>query len=171
MADNVILNPGSAGSTIAADDIGGVHFQRNKLIFGPDGTNSGDVSLTVPLPVGAVLRTDAIAENSTTLLVPKFAVISASTAGDNTLVVAVASKKLRVLSLALVATGGANTIRFESGASGTALSGQMDITSDGQLVLPFNPVGWVESAAGVLLNLELSAATSVAGCLTYVEAV
>jgi hypothetical protein len=35
--------------------------------------------------------------------------------------------------------------------------------------LPFNPVGWFETAAGELLNLELSAGVSVDGCLTYVE--
>lgn len=50
-ADNFVANPGSGGSSFASDDIGGVHFPRLKLIFGPDGTNSGDVSATNPLPV------------------------------------------------------------------------------------------------------------------------
>ena len=98
----------------------------------------------------------------------QYAAVAASTGGDNTLVLAVASKKVRVLALALVASGGANTVRLESDASGTALTGQMDIISDGQLVLPYNPAGWCETAAGKLLNLELSAGTSVAGMLAYV---
>jgi hypothetical protein len=96
------------------------------------------------------------------------AVVAASTGGDNTLVGAVAAKKIRVLALVLVASGGANTVRLESAASGTALTGQMDLVSDGQLILPYNPAGWCETVAGQLLNLELSAGTSVAGVLTYV---
>jgi hypothetical protein len=96
------------------------------------------------------------------------AVVAASTGGDNTLVAAVSGKKIRVLALVLVASGGANTVRLESAASGTALTGQMDLVSDGQLILPYNPAGWCETVAGQLLNLELSAGTSVAGVLTYV---
>lgn len=47
MADNT-LQTGS--SNIATDDIGGVHFQRVKLIHGADGTNAGDVSDANALP-------------------------------------------------------------------------------------------------------------------------
>lgn len=99
----------------------------------------------------------------------KRAAVAAAAAGNNTLVAAVTGKSLRVMSLALVATGGANTVRLESDADGTALTGQMNLAADGQLVLPYNPAGWVATVAGELLNLELSAATAVAGVLTYVE--
>lgn len=99
----------------------------------------------------------------------QYAAVTAAAAGDNTLVAAVAGKRIRVHSLALVASGGANTVRLESAASGTALTGQMDIVADGQLVLAHNPAGWCQTVAGQLLNLELSAATSVAGVLTYSE--
>lgn len=51
MADNITLNPGSGGPTLASDDIGGVQYQRSKLIFGEDGTNDGDVSRINALPV------------------------------------------------------------------------------------------------------------------------
>lgn len=98
----------------------------------------------------------------------QFAAISAAVLGDNTLVAAVAGKKIRVLALFMVASGGANTTRFESGAGGTALSGLMDLVADGQMNLAFNPAGWFETAAGALLNLELSAATAVGGMLAYV---
>lgn len=101
--------------------------------------------------------------------VPQYADIEAATAGDNTLVAAVAGKKIRVLAAVLVASGGANTARFETDAAGTALTGQMDIAADGQLVLPLNGFGWFETVAGELLNLELGAATAVAGCLVYEE--
>ncbi len=101
--------------------------------------------------------------------VAQYAVIDAAVAGDNTLVAAVAGKKIRVLAATLVASGGANTVRFESDAAGTALSGLMDLAADGQLILPLNGFGWLETAAAALLNLELSAATLVAGVLVYEE--
>lgn len=102
----------------------------------------------------------------------QFAVISAAALGDNTLVVAVTApedRKIRVLAAVLVASGGANTVRFESAAGGTALTGQMNLAADGQLVIPINGFGCFETVAGELLNLELSAATSVAGFLVYEE--
>lgn len=136
--------------------------------------NVGDVDvLTQPAraattdTITAKLATDAI-QNGTTSLTPKFAAIDAATSGDNTLVAAVASKKIRVLSLFLVAAGAVNA-RLESGAGGTALTGQMNLAANGGFVLPFNPVGWFETASNTLLNLELSAAVSVDGSLTYVE--
>lgn len=49
MADNVTL-PGT-GENVASDDIGGLQYQRIKLIHGNDGVNDGDVSLTNGLPV------------------------------------------------------------------------------------------------------------------------
>jgi len=50
MADNTTLNPGTLGDVIATDDIGGVKFQRVKLVHGADGTNDGDVADTNALP-------------------------------------------------------------------------------------------------------------------------
>lgn len=51
MADDVLLNLGSGGDLIAADDIGpGVKYQRVKLTLGADGVNDGDVSNAVPIP-------------------------------------------------------------------------------------------------------------------------
>lgn len=99
----------------------------------------------------------------------QYAVIAAASIGDNTLVAAVAGKKIRVIAALLVASGGAITVRFESAAGGTALSGLMNLGADGQLPLPENGFGWFETVAGELLNLELSAATSVDGVLVYEE--
>jgi hypothetical protein len=58
MADNTTLNTGVGGDTIATDDIGGVKFQRIKLIHGNDGVNDGDVSATNPLPTAVFDGTD-----------------------------------------------------------------------------------------------------------------
>ena len=49
MADNSTLP--ATGDVIAADEIGGVKFQRMKLVHGSDGVNAGDVSLNNPYPV------------------------------------------------------------------------------------------------------------------------
>lgn len=166
MADNYVANAGSGGSTFASDDISSVHHPRVKNEWGADGTAT-DVSAAAPMPVQAVLDTAAIAAAGT-LLTPKFSVIDAATSGDNTLVAAVTSKKIRVLALYLVAAGTVN-VRFESGAGGTALSGQMNLVANTGFALPFNPVGWFETAVTTLLNLELSAAISVDGSLVYVE--
>lgn len=51
MADGTVINPGTGGDTVATDDIGGVKFQRVKLIHGADGSNDGDVATTNPFPV------------------------------------------------------------------------------------------------------------------------
>lgn len=100
--------------------------------------------------------------------VVKYAVIDAAASGDNTLVSAVTGKKIRVLSAFLVASNTV-TVRFESGASGTALTGQMVLGASTVVPFAYNPHGHFETAAGALLNLELSGAVSVDGCLTYIE--
>ncbi len=166
MADNYVANAGSGGSTFASDDISSVQHPRVKVEWGADGTAT-DASVAAPIPVQATLETSRIS-NAGTFLTPKFAVIDVAGSGNNTIVSAVTSKKIRVISLFLVAAGTVNT-RFESGADGTALTGQMNLIANTGYVLGPNEYGWFETAAGVLLNLELSAAVSVDGCLTYVE--
>ena len=100
----------------------------------------------------------------------KRAVIDAASSGNNTVVAAVTGKKIRVLALAMTMTGTAVTIRFEDGASGTALTGQMQPRQGQTVTLPFNPVGWFETSAATLLNQELGGAQSVDGVLVYIEA-
>ena len=50
MADNVTLDPGSGGATLATDDIAGTQHQRVKIQYGTDGSAT-DVSDTNPLPI------------------------------------------------------------------------------------------------------------------------
>lgn len=137
--------------------------------------NIGNVDLASAIPAGTALigKVSAGADTASiyegaTALTPKFAVIDHASSGDNTLVAAVASKKIRVHQCMLFCAG-ALTIRFESGAGGTALTGQMQVAANGGFVLPFSPMGWFETAANTLLNLELSGATSVDGVLGYTE--
>jgi hypothetical protein len=52
MVDYVQLPvPTTAGDQVASDEIGGLKYQRVKLIHGADGVNDGDVSTVNPLPV------------------------------------------------------------------------------------------------------------------------
>lgn len=113
-------------------------------------------------------RSGTVYESDVSLAV-KYASIDVSSSGDNTLVSSVSGKKIRVLSCFLVAAGTVN-VRFESGAGGTALTGQMNLIANTGFVLPHNVHGWFQTADTTLLNLELSAAVSVDGSLTYIEA-
>ncbi len=115
-----------------------------------------------------------ITQNGALLICPsanddyKYAVIDDATSGNNTIVAAVGSRKLRVLAGFMVSAGTVNA-RFEDGAGGTALTGQMNLIANSGFVLPFNPAGWFETGVNTLLNLELSAAVSVDGSITYIE--
>ncbi len=67
MADNFSSNPGIGGDTFGADDIGGIKYPRSKLIFGPDGTNSGDVSASNGLPVNVVANSAPLPAGANTI--------------------------------------------------------------------------------------------------------
>jgi len=98
----------------------------------------------------------------------KFAVIDSASSGNNEIIAAKTGTKFRVLSYALVSAGSVNT-RFESSADGTALTGQMNFVANTGICCSHNPLGWFETKKGESLNLELSAAVSVDGHLTYIE--
>ncbi|OHB67561.1 MAG: hypothetical protein A2V70_08435 [Planctomycetes bacterium RBG_13_63_9] len=165
MADNIELNAGTGGAILATDDVASVHHQLVKLEYGADGA-AAMVSASNPLPVDLVGN-----------LTPKRAKISCAASGDNTLVAAVSGKRIRVLSIALIATD-AVEVYFKS-AGGTAIfaDGTSPVPLDkagasgpAGMVLNFNPVGWLQTdVADEALEVNLSAAVGVCGALTYVE--
>ena len=70
MADNTQLPiPQTAGDLIATDEIGGIKFQRVKLIHGADGANDGDVASSNPLPIIGTVTDGATPANASILLV------------------------------------------------------------------------------------------------------
>ena len=83
----------------------------------------------------------------------------------NEAIAAVAGKKIRVLSYLLNAAGGENDVTFESGA--VALTGAMEVANNASVHASFNG-GVFETTAGVALNITQSAATLVAGHITYI---
>ena len=110
MADNYVANAGTGGSTFASDDIGGIHHPRIKNEWGADGA-AADVSVAAPMPVQASIETSQMTVAGT-VVAPKYAVIDAATSGDNTLVAANATKKLRVLAAFLAAHKGAKSVNY-----------------------------------------------------------
>jgi hypothetical protein len=159
-----------AAFTPATSEVLPIGFQADETA--PDSVDEGDIgcprmSLDRKQYVIAHNETSSVYQNGTART-PTFAAISGSTSGDNTLVAAAgASNKIRVLSLYLVSAG-TTTVRFESGAGGTALSGAMSLVANTGFVLPYNPTGWFETAANTLLNMELNAAIQVSGGLEYI---
>jgi len=117
--------------------------------------------------IGCALQTDVIM-NDTTALTPKFAKIAAASSGNNTLVSAVASKKIRVLAYNFISNGTVNA-KFQDGAGGTDLTGLKYCVANTGLVAGFNPVGWFETSVNTLLNVNLSGAVAIGGELVYVE--
>lgn len=115
---------------------------------------------------------------SSGLLTVKRAVINAAAVGDTTIVAAVASKKLRVLSLfALVSNTSslvASEVKFTWKSNATVIFPQTTIPDSGlpvPLAMPCNPHGWMETAAGesLVVNLDVTGLV-LAGVLQYVEA-
>jgi hypothetical protein len=166
LADNFVTNSGSGGSTFASDDIGGVHYSRVKPSWGADGSAT-DTSVAAPMPVQASLESNQMTAGGT-VVTPKFAVISASSSGNNTLVAAVASKKIRVLACVVQCNAAVN-VKFQSGAGGTDLTGLFYNAANTGFSMSYNPAGWFETTSNTLLNLNLSGAVAVGGCLTYIE--
>jgi hypothetical protein len=107
-------------------------------------------------------------DNNGTTLTPKFAAIDVGTSGQNTLVAAVAGKKIRVLSYILMAAGAVN-VRFRSAAASNLTGLKYFAAAGGGLVAPFNQLGWFETTVGEALTLNLSAPIAVGGELVYVE--
>lgn len=123
--------------------------------------------------VGLDQNANGVSQNSDAVYVagvavtPKFAVIAASSSGDNQIVAAVTSKKIRVLAYNMVANGAVNA-KFQSDATDKTGLKYFDAAGAG-ICAPFNPVGWFETVAGEKLDLNLSGAVAVGGELVYIE--
>jgi hypothetical protein len=146
----------------------------------PAGTNNiGDVDvLTQPArarttdAIAAALQTDALM-NGLTALTPKFANIACAASGDNQIVAAVTSKKIRIIGLFLSASGTVNAYFRDDAGSPVNLIGdgtnKITLSAASGFVLPPSPYGWQETTSGEGLQLNLSSAVGVAGSLIYVE--
>lgn len=188
MTDGVNITPGS-GATVGSDEVTGLtptlsgssQVQYIKLV---DGTvdsiykavvdSTGALKVNVSSIPGASRQTDSTSTalatdtlmNNLIPLTPKFVVISASTVGDSTLISAVSTKQIRVLSFSLVSVG-AVSVKFRSAT--TDITGAMSFAANGGISVPFSPLGHFQTAISTLLAINLSAAVAVGGSLVYVE--
>jgi hypothetical protein len=145
--------------------------------------DSGDtlraVSAAKPMPVTAPAatrathsiavahQTDAIMSSATTL-VPKFVSLTVTASQtDFSVIAAVTSKKLRVLSMVNHCAATATSLLLESGTT-TRIHKAANGANGGE-VLPFNPVGWFETASGAALTATTGAGSDTELTITYVE--
>jgi hypothetical protein len=128
-------------------------------VLATEGLIYNSVTNTLDRATGDLLRSKTI----------KFASISASSSGDNQIVALVATKKLKVLSCALVANG---TVSVKWRSNTTDISGAMPLVVNSGFVLPASAPGmghYFETAAGEALNINLSGNIAVAGHISYYE--
>jgi hypothetical protein len=95
----------------------------------------------------------------------KRAFINPASIGANAFVTGVPGRGIRVLSVALIASGVTN-VKFQSAA--TDISALFSLAANGGLVLPFNEHGWFQTADGETLNLNLSAAIATGASIQYI---
>lgn len=97
----------------------------------------------------------------------KYAAISMSTAADNTVVAAVAGKRIGVLNYVLVVAG-ATTLTWKSAAN--VKSGAMSLGANGQLTIGGEGAAPVmETNTGEALVLTPGSAVQVSGHVAYIE--
>ena len=116
MADNVAITAG-AGTNIATDDIGGVHYQRVKVTYGADGSAT-DPSSTAPFPIasypvasgGATVhrKTSAASTNATSVKASAGQLYGYSVTNSNT-----SARYLKFFNKASAPTVGSDTPYFD----------------------------------------------------------
>lgn len=171
-------------------DNAGISGQRTVTGSGTINTTTTNVSIPIPLPVllsGGIsdvnvinqpLAVDASQSGAwnvgiigqpieVTFNRPnyKYALINANTANDITIVNGVASKRIRVIAFALVASGTVN-VKFKSGT--TDITGTMRFVEAGGIAHAFEG-GLFQTNVGESLNINLSANVQVGGYVVYEE--
>ena len=112
-----------------------------------------------------------IDENGVSLTVKRAFANVAASATDSNIVTAVASKKIRVLSVIALAGGTATNLTFNSkpAGAGTAITPLLANAANGGEVLPPNPYGWFETTAGEGLTVTTGAGSTTGILVIYVE--
>ena len=92
-------------------------------------------------------------------------------ATDDSVVAAVADKKIRVIALVLLCGATATAITFNSKGSGagTAITMQFQNAANSGAVMGFNQGGWFETNAGEALTVTTGAGSTTGIQVVYVE--
>lgn len=162
MADNTTLNAGTGGDVIATDDIGGVKYQRMKLVHGADGVSAGDVATTNPFPVAEYDTELALIPGITSLrdrmVAMRYSILADSIADG-----------LATFWTSTTASGGTTTVTGGEGLIQTSASatGSAQLVSTTPAYLP-GQVSWLNSAmrfgdTGSAGNIRRIGACTVSG--------
>lgn len=156
MADNVPITAGT-GTDIATDDIGAKHYQRNKLIFGADGVNDGDVDDANPFPIVLGHRTTRPGN----LVLTQITNLASS--GDNAVLAADGTKVIRIYAF-LLKVSGAVDVKWRNSVAPADYCPIMKFAASGDgVILDYIGFPYFISAASADLKLNLSAAVAVNG--------
>ena len=162
MADNVVLNSGSGGDTVAADDISGVKYPRSKVGYGADGSYT-DASDSNPFPIK--LHTSSIDVMLGTVFASVLGTSSVSGAGTEAGAVRVTLATDSTGLLSVDDNGGSLTVDWDGtappiggGTESTAL--RVTVASDSTGVLTVDDGGGSLTVDASSLPLPTGAATS-----------
>lgn len=159
MADDVTL-PGT-GVVIAADEISSKQYQRIKLISGADGSNDGDIDDACPLPVYPGHK--LVRPGNLTFL----PIVALNTSGNNSLVAASGSLKIRIYAY-LLKVKGAVDVKFRDSVASADYCPIMNFLAAGDGVIQdYMGFPYFISAAAADLKLNLSAGVEVNGWVLY----
>lgn len=93
-------------------------------------------------------------------LIVQYAFITPSAAGTFNVVPAQPGQRIVLLQCCVI-TGGANNVKFQSGAA-TDISATYPLAQNGGFVLPYSHVGWMTTAIGESLDFVMTGAASTA---------
>jgi hypothetical protein len=164
---------GKAAQTISANEVTVLQLSKGEEL-GLVGTAGNSISVYDHFDVKLVptakdiLGTVQLANNFANLVTPLFATIDVAASGDNTIIAADTTNKIKVLSYVLVVDGAVG-VRWKSGA-GTNLSGLMSLAANGGISYTApTPLHGMETALNAALVLNLSGAVGARGHLLYIK--
>jgi len=151
MADNA--NTGQS-NIVAADEIGGVMFQRVKVAIGADGENDGDISSAHPMPISGTVEVSNLPEEQSvsvkSLPLPTGAATSANQDTLESLIETLQELVARLAVLTSWASSGAPGMRVVGvSMPSTAVTGPL---TSAQLVAENNRINNVSVVLGNINN-------------------
>ncbi len=154
------------------------NYPIGTVVVGSMPAIAGTVTIGAEIPAGTQIIGRIVAHPESGALyiagvaaTPKFAAIALTNSGDNTVVSAVAGKKIRVLREKFIADRMMTARYYSHGSAsgGAAISGPLICATYGGLVDPLCQLGIRETVASQHLVLNLSASAVVGGDITYIE--
>lgn len=88
-----------------------------------------------------------------------------SASGQSAVLAAVPGAAIRVLGVAIISTT-ANAVKFQSAS--TDISATFPLGANGGFVLDFNEHGWMQTAVGEALNINMGTATATGVQISYI---